>query len=151
MPRKSRSDAEPSYGFAVWPKNEGAKRKLYVAGLSKDDRALLVARNYEPIDVLGLPRDTPEKDQRAIEAWLQGMSEGSITLDEERRKTLMDEAKVKGYLVTKSVREVKHTADSTLEGMLNFGGSRHTLNRATKEKIDAASKAAVTPGEKVKH
>lgn len=150
MPRKSRSDKEPTY-FERWPINRGAKRKLYVAAISEQDRATLEARNYEVLDVLSLPRDTDERDQEAIEAWLQGMSEGSIALDEERRKALMDEAKVKGYLVTKSVREVKHTADATLEEMLNFGGSRHTLNRADVAKLEKATKAAVTPGEKVKH
>ena len=151
MPRKSRSDESPSFGFALWPINKGPRRKLFVVGVTEDDRALLVARNYEPVDVLGMPRATEEQHQEAIEAWLQGMAEGSIPLDEERRKTLMDEAKVRGLLVTKSIRTVKHTADESIEAMLNFSGSRHMKNGASPERIAAAVKAATTPGKEEKH
>lgn len=147
------SDDTPTWiDWARWPAT-AKPRRLYVCGLAPDVAMQLQAKGYEPVDVLSMPRDTAPEHQEALEAWMQGMVEGSILPDEERRKAIELEMRERGFLVHRTLRvDARLKLDkASVEELLNFGESRFTMNRATKEKIVEAKMAAMEPGVKAKH
>ena len=131
----------------AWPEAISRGRPIFVAGVSIRDRGVLESKRYNVVDVLALSRSNNNEHQYAIEGWLQGMSEGSIPMDKERRLALELEARARGLLVHRSMKidvQVKANPRS-LEELLANRDSRFTLNNATPEAIDRAALAAVTP------
>jgi hypothetical protein len=120
--------------------------------MEEDEAAILRNRGYIPVDVRAMPRGTPQEHAEAIEAWLQGMSEGTIPPDMERRRTLELEAKAHGLLLNRSTQvKVEAKLDgATLEDLLQVGRTRFVNQRAiTDERLLAAKRASVIPGEKL--
>lgn len=131
-----------------WPESEISNRELFVSGITKENRALLKEKGYRVIDVCSLPRTNDSEHQYAIEAWLQGMSEGSIPMDKERRLSLELEARARGLLVHRTMKvDVSIKANQkTIEELLKPRSARLTLNRASVDKINHAVEAALIPG-----
>ena len=150
--RSKRKDAEPDTPneesfWDTWPESISRGRALFVAGISVRDRTVLETKRYNVVDVLSLPRSNNNEHQYAVEGWLQGMSEGSIPRDKEKRLSLELEARARGLLVHRSMKidvQVK-AGPKTLEDLLASRDTRFTLNRASPESIDRAVLAAVTP------
>jgi hypothetical protein len=127
----------------------GDAKVVYVdESVPAEDLVTLSKRGYELIDVRHLPRNTPEQNRRAIQAWLQGMAEGTIERDEEVRKTLELSAKMDGLLIQRSMRvNVDASLSSeTLDALLSFAPSRHTLIETSAEKLEAARVSSTLPG-----
>lgn len=108
----------------------------------------LEQKGYEVLDVRALPRTNTQEIQYAIAAWLQGMVEGTIAPDEERRKTLELEARLHGLLVQQTSRtETSISLDSqTIDKLLDFGPSKHTMHSVSMKQIEHAKLEAITPG-----
>lgn len=157
MPRREQNNEQSSCEWLLrdfdFPKlRQGQHKILYVAQMSPQTEALK-AKGYDVVDVRLLPRGKELDDQRAVLAWLQGMTEGTIAPDEERRKTLELEGKAAGLFVSRSMRlegKVDLTAD-TVDELLGFGPSRYTLGQMTEKKIEEAKRAALVPGKKKVH
>lgn len=141
---------EDSTSFSPWdefPSAEIKGREIFVAGLSRGERTVLEKKGYVVVDVIQLARTNDQEHQRAIEGWLQGMSEGTIPMDRERRLSLELEARARGQLVQRSMKvdvSLKVGA-KTMEELMKSRDSRFTLNRADEKKIVNAALAAVTP------
>lgn len=136
--------------FSNWPTLPGkGGRTLFVAGARDIDTTTLRAKGYDVVDVLQLPRTNDGEHHYAIEAWLQGMSEGSIPMDREKRLSLELEARARGLLVNRSMKvdvAVKVSEKSLEELLSGPRAGRFTLNGASARQIERAARAAVTPG-----
>lgn len=129
-----------------WPENDDDPRRLYVANSTKAERQELINKRYIPVDVTCLPRTTDDEHRLALEGWLQGMVEGSIPNDPERRKTIELELRERGLLVNRTMKlEARISDQETIEKLLQFGESRYTLNRASRTKLVAAREASLGP------
>lgn len=128
-----------------WPalENDEEQRVIYVANSTKKERQELIDKRYIPVDVTRLSRTNDEEHRIALEGWLQGMVEGSISNDPERRKTIELELRERGLLVNRTMKlEARVSDQATLEKLLSFGETRYTLNRASNSKLLAAREAA---------
>lgn len=147
---KAKAVEPEANSFSPWDEFPSALikgREIFVAGLSNGERTVLEKKGYEVVDVIQLPRTNDQEHQRAIEGWLQGMSEGTIPMDRERRLSLELEARARGQLVQRSMKvdvSLKVGA-KTMEDLLKSRDSRFTLNRADEKKIVNAALSAVIP------
>ncbi len=121
-------------------------RSLYVTDITESHRAALENKGYHLVDVRTLPRSTREDARVGILAWLQGMSEGTIPMDEARRRNLELEAKMHGLLISKSVslKAVGQIGGEDLEDLLEVSPK----SRATHiplERLQLAEKAGLNP------
>ena len=124
------------------------RRELYIAqGIESTLMKLLTSRGYDIIDVRALPRTDPYEHQRAILAWIQGLSEGSIVANEERRKLLELEAKAHGLLVNRSISiTAKARADATIDELLDRNISRLAMKPVSKADVEKALRRSLEPG-----
>ena len=133
---------------------EGIAKTIFVDyAVAKLEQIYLEKAGYKVVDVRTLPRETPEQNKKAVQAWLQGMADGTIEADDEKRKNLELSAKLDGLLVNKSV-SMKLNSDvtkDTLDELLDFGSSRHTLKQASPEKFEKAKVLAITSRKKKKN
>jgi len=129
--------------------NISQRRTLFVCGLDENTTEELRLRGYDICDVRTLPRADTADHAAAIEAWLQGMVEGTIPPDAEKRRTLELESKVHGLLINRSVRlEAKAKLDGNdLEKVLDaLASNNRTLKPVTDIELDKAQKSALIPG-----
>ena len=149
----SESQPENEIDFWLrWPSPSEPGRVLFVAGLPEGAEYILVSKGYIVVDVRGLPRSNPAEHQEAILSWLQGLTEGSIRQDEERRKQLELEARVHGLMVNRSINANVHANlhGASINELLGLGPSRSTLKSGvTGKHIEAAKRASTIPGEKL--
>lgn len=128
------------------------RRELYVAqAISPELQKTLISRGYDIIDVRALPRTDPYEHQRAILAWIQGLSEGSIAANEEKRKMLELEAKAHGLLVNRSISiTAKARAAATIDELLEKSAGRLAMKPVSKADVERALKRSLEPGEDTK-
>ncbi len=111
-----------------------AKRRIYVSCVTELELEYVRERGYDPVDVFTLPRSTVQEQQSCIMAWLQGMSEGTIEMDAERRKALELEARACGMLVNRALRlegKVSMSPETVDELLESFDqGGQHTLKNS---------------------
>lgn len=125
----------------------GHRRTLFVAGLPNWAASALKEKGYSLIDVRTMePQDDP---QAYIDAWLQGMAEGTIEKSPERRRNLELMAKTNGLLIR---RELKIEAKANLEGrnlemvLERFGSGNRTLKPVSAKELREAEQKALIPG-----
>ena len=108
--------------------NPEVRRRIYVQNLPPDDRELLIAKGYEPVELLSLPRATDEENCSYIRAKLQAIEEGTVDCTEEGRKRLELEARAYGLLDAKRRQFAVHVSKTDdLERLLDWDPGRHTL------------------------
>jgi len=132
--------------------SRGQKKTLYVDSLPEEMTEQLREKGYQVTDVKTLPRQDIGEHALAIEAWLQGMSEGTIEPSAERRRNIELEAKVHGLLINRSLRiDAKARIDGdNLEMILNSMSSNAvTISKVTPERLKRAEEASLTPGIKL--
>lgn len=124
------------------------RRELYVAqGIGPTLTKLLTQRGYDIVDVRALPRTDPYEHQRAILAWIQGLSEGSIVANEERRKLLELEAKAHGLMVNRSISiTAKARAAATIDELLDKNAGRLAMKPVSKADVERALRRSLEPG-----
>jgi hypothetical protein len=128
---------------------EGLQRTLYVAGLEQSKLEALKEKGYSLVDVRTMPRESMVENRACIEAWMQGLSEGTIEENPERRRNLELEAKAHGLLVHKQARidlKVKADADNLDKVLDQLSNLTDTLKPVSHARIEAAKKAALIPG-----
>ncbi len=122
------------------------QRTLYVAGLPSWALSALKEKGYTLTDVRTMQI---ENDPQAyIDGWLQGMAEGTIERNPERRRTLELMAKTNGLLIRRELK-LEAKADLTgrnLEMVLERFGTKKTLKPVTARQLRVAQKKAVIPG-----
>lgn len=124
------------------------RRMLYVAGLPSWALSAVKEKGYLLTDVRTMSKE--EDPQAYIDAWLQGMAEGTIEKNSEKRRTLELMAKTNGLLIR---RELKITANAELAGrnlemVLERFGTRKTLKPVSAKQLREAEKSALIPGYK---
>jgi hypothetical protein len=144
MPRKKKTKELMPEDLALL-RPSASKLPMFVEGI-------LVPETYDPerhylVDVTQLERDTPDKNRRAIQAWLQGMVEGTIHESQERRKSLELSARLDGLLISRSMKiEARGTLKpETLDAILNFASNRHTLVFSSAETLAEARRSSLSP------
>jgi hypothetical protein len=108
-------------------------RRVYVDRATKEEVESLIASGLEPVELLTLPRDTPEDDRKYLLAKAQAMEEGFAECTFQACKILELEMKAAGMLSEKS-RNLNlhvHTDAETLDKLLDWGHSRHALRANT--------------------
>jgi hypothetical protein len=112
----------------------------------------LELKGYQLTDVRTLTRESPSDHAVAIEAWLQGMSEGTIEPSAERRRNIELEAKVHGLLINRSLRiDAKTRMDgATLDKvLLTLAPDKVTISKVSPERMKRAEQAGLIPGIKL--
>lgn len=132
MPRKKPQEDEPWTPLLTRlpdVSSAGRRRRIYVDNSPSDEREELIARGYEPIELMSMPRES-EPDQLAyLRAKLQAYEERTIWASEEDRKRLELEARAWGMLGARN-RQVNVNVDASsedVERLLNWDSGRHTL------------------------
>lgn len=127
----------------------GVRRELYVNELL-DEMIIerMKIKGYDIVDVRTMPNSNVVEKKDFIQAYLLGVSDGTILSNDERRKSLEFLAKTEGLLVNKSISgRFNLTLDKdTIKELLDFGASRHTLVHASMEEMDQARLISITPG-----
>lgn len=133
-----------------------AGKTLYLMNESKEVAALLKKKGYTVVDPRTLPRETDSENQTAVLAWLQGSTEGTLTLNNTQLKSLQIEAKAAGLLDGKMRSSMGINVNLNVEDtndlveLLGWKESRHTLKNSTVQQIESAAKLSVIPGKGVK-
>jgi hypothetical protein len=137
----------------VWPVLDtlpqlpaGLPRKLFVAGLPNWALSGFREKGYQLVDVRTMDPET--NPQAYIDGWLQGMAEGTIEKNSERRRTLELMAKTNGLLIRREIRlDAKaEITGRSLELILDRFGSKKTLKPVTAKQLKTAQKQAIIPG-----
>lgn len=124
----------------------GQQRTLYVAGLPSWALSGFKEKGYTLSDVRTL--SVEKEPQTYIDAWLQGMAEGTIEKNPERRRTLELMAKTNGLLIRRELK-IEATAELTgknLEKVLERFTTRKTLKPVSAKELRVAEKRALIPG-----
>ena len=112
---------------------KGRPRRIYVDNIDRDLLELLIERNYEPVELMALPRET-EPDQLAyLRAKLQAYEERTVWASEEDRKRLELEARAWGMLGART-RQLNVNVDAASDDimrLLDWDPGRHTLSGNT--------------------
>lgn len=150
MPRKPKQWTLETDKLPPLPR--GITKTLYVCGADPADTAVIRRLGYRVVDVRTMERGSPGQSADAIEAWLQGMAEGTIEPDLTKLKALELEAKVHGLLVNRTLRiDAKAKLDGeNLEALLeSLAPSKQTLMNVSSQRIEKAKQAALIPGIKL--
>lgn len=104
-------------------------RVIYVRGIDQPTHKELIQKNYRPVDLMTLPRGSGDEEVKYLFAKLQAYDEGTIPFTEEDRKVLELALRANGCLNPKSMRLNinANIDDKTVDKLLNWGPSRHTL------------------------
>ena len=151
IPESPKASEDP---FRLPPLDAGQTKTIYIDFYDEGQIKALREKGYIALDVRTMKRESPAQHRKAINAWLQGMSEGTINLDKERRQTLELEATLYGMKVTKSVRiDSKDISKESLESLLEIGRSKSkygTVKPITDKDLEAAQTAGINPNKQLK-
>lgn len=129
---------------------EGVERTLYCTGdIGEEALKLLNEKGYTLVDPRTMSRDGVDQIHNCINAWLQGMSEGTIPYSPERRRALELELRSHGLLVNRSIKlEGSMTIENAdLEQLLTLGSRHIAVKPITEEQLREARRASMNPGE----
>lgn len=117
--------------LAMWPvvPKSAQPREVVFDTLHEDDLEALVRRGYTPILLRILPRRTESEQQEWRLRIMQGVAEGTVSLDKSRSEGLFYDLKSHGHLDKRQFSgEVKPQVDpQDLRAALNWGASRHSF------------------------
>lgn len=116
------------------PDNDRPKRLYVNVPLGLDDEAYLLSRGWQPIDVRTLPNKTDANKAETIKAWLEGVRQGSITLDKDIIKLIELEAKAYGLVGTKVIEKPKEptTTEESVDDLLSMFASKRIVRTPRK-------------------
>lgn len=129
----------------------GVSRNIYVdQAISSTTRATLKTRGYDVVNLKTMARDEPIDFRTYILAYSQAMLDGTVEVDDDKRKILELEAKMNGLLVQKTMNlNFNAKSDADIKDLLNsIGQSRYLIKNTTVEKVEQAKRASLIPGEK---
>lgn len=118
--------------FDKFPQREGQPRKVFFDSIERAEIDALRKLGYEAVLLMSLPRDTIQEHQTYLFGLMQGMTEGTITVDKDRISAAELELKARHMLNKDSV--ITPTSAIKQDDLLEFwkwNPSRHTLQGNT--------------------